>query len=100
MTMRPRESLVMWKTIHDKGRGAAAMTAAHDLGVPDKRLYRWLEKWESRGWWECGVSLRSGWVPTYEDQYDGRNRLEEMRVFLHKHTLPELLTLLPERASW
>lgn len=28
--------------------------------VPWKRLWRWLEKWDRKGWWNYGVSLRSG----------------------------------------
>lgn len=27
-----------------------------------RRLYRVLEKWADRGWWEYGVSLRTGWL--------------------------------------
>ena len=34
---------------------------AAELAVPLKRATRWLEKWELKGWWECGVSLRTGW---------------------------------------
>lgn len=26
-----------------------------------KQPLRTLEKWESRGWWDCGVSLDLGW---------------------------------------
>lgn len=71
------------------------------LGVPEKRLYRWAEKWLGRGWWEYGVSLLSGWVPVYEDDYDGRDRLAEVREFLDRHAPPkdpldDLRALLPE----
>ena len=27
-----------------------------------RRLYRVLEKWTDRGWWEYGVSPRTGWL--------------------------------------
>lgn len=30
-------------------------------GKPN-RVFRILEKWERRGWWECGVNTWHGWV--------------------------------------
>ncbi len=27
-----------------------------------KRQFRYLEKWEDRGWWDSGVSVRTGWL--------------------------------------
>lgn len=27
----------------------------------DKQLMYYLEKWTKKGWWEYGVSLRTGW---------------------------------------
>lgn len=29
---------------------------------PPKRFYSLLAKWERKGWWEYGVSLRGGWL--------------------------------------
>jgi hypothetical protein len=26
-----------------------------------KKGYYYLQKWSDKGWWECGVSLRTGW---------------------------------------
>jgi hypothetical protein len=31
------------------------------LGIHPKRAYGLIEKWTLRGWWEYGVSLRTGW---------------------------------------
>ena len=32
------------------------------LGLHEKRAAYMLEKWSGKGWWECGVSLRTGWL--------------------------------------
>lgn len=34
---------------------------AQGLGIHDKRSYYILTKWDDKGWWDSGVSLRSGW---------------------------------------
>jgi len=31
-------------------------------GIDDKRVYYILEKWDRKGWYQCGVSLYSGWL--------------------------------------
>jgi hypothetical protein len=31
------------------------------FNIPHKRGYYLLEKWDDKGWWEYGVSLRTGW---------------------------------------
>ncbi len=31
-------------------------------GMHEKRCQRILEKWEDKGWWDSGVSCRSGWM--------------------------------------
>ena len=30
--------------------------------LPEERFFFILQKWEERGWWEHGVSLRTGWL--------------------------------------
>lgn len=45
----------------------AVATGAYRDGAGDvveltKRQSYILSKWVARGWWDCGVSLRSGWV--------------------------------------
>ena len=32
------------------------------VGMNAKRGYYLLDKWCRKNWWECGVSLRSGWL--------------------------------------
>lgn len=34
---------------------------ARELAIPYKQLLSWLEKWTSKGWWNCGVVLEGGW---------------------------------------
>ena len=34
---------------------------ANDLGFPSKQALSWAEKWVRKGWWDYGVTLRSGW---------------------------------------
>jgi hypothetical protein len=29
-----------------------------------RRLYAMLDKWDRKGWWDSGVTLRSGWLTT------------------------------------
>ena len=46
--------------------GASARDIIEDLlarraVASRKQPLRTLEKWESRGWWDCGVSLDLGW---------------------------------------
>ena len=42
-----------------------------------KRCWRWLEKWERKGWYEFGVSLDLGWLTD-----KGRHRAWEAAVEL------------------
>lgn len=35
---------------------------AQGLGIPDSRSYYIGSKWTDKGWWDYGVSLRSGWL--------------------------------------
>ena len=35
--------------------------AGRDLGIHPKRVHYLLLKWADRGWWDYGVSVRSGW---------------------------------------
>ena len=42
--------LDMWRHFVDMG------------GMNDRRYHYVLEKWEDRGWWDCGVSTRCGWL--------------------------------------
>lgn len=33
-----------------------------EFGMHHKRIQFLLEKWGDKGWWECGVSERTGWL--------------------------------------
>lgn len=44
---------------------------SHSHDHPHKRCWRWLAKWERKGWYEFGVALDLGWLT---DQ--GRQRAE------------------------
>lgn len=35
---------------------------AERMQIHPNRIFRYLEKWEGRGWWECGVGTWHGWV--------------------------------------
>lgn len=41
--------------------GRFADEVARDLGIPEKRATFLLDKWSDRGWWDYGVSARTGW---------------------------------------
>ena len=43
-------------------KGPFATDIGVRLGIPVKRAEYLLKKWSRRGWWNCGVSLRSGWL--------------------------------------
>lgn len=64
--MKPDEQalarVVLESQAHDRGPGFVAEGWWLDRGYPEKRLWRLLEKWERKGWWEYGVSLRGGWL--------------------------------------
>jgi hypothetical protein len=54
-------------SIQDKDRcrpfeKAFATAVAIELGIDDARAMRLLEKWEGKGWWEPGFTLRTGWL--------------------------------------
>jgi len=45
---------------------------AEQLGINHKRADYILRKWENKGWWDYGVSLRAGWLTA-----DGMQQLKE-----------------------
>lgn len=42
--------------------GPYATDIGKRLGMHWKRAEYLLDKWTGKGWWECGVTLRSGWL--------------------------------------
>ena len=58
-----------YAAIQVKGRGVFADVVAERLGMEWNRAEYILEKWSRRGWWEWGVSIRSGWLTDTAPQY-------------------------------
>lgn len=62
MTVKPDEIALRAKVGAADGKACAAWEASEALRMHPKRLNAILEKWYGKGWWEFGVSLRSGWL--------------------------------------
>lgn len=60
--MRKPDEIQFYAAIRAKGRGIFADTVAERLGIEWDRAAYLLEKWCRLGWWDWGVSLRSGWL--------------------------------------
>ena len=60
--MRHADEIEFYAAIRTKGRGVFADTVAERIGLNENRAYYLLEKWTRQGWWEYGVSVRSGWL--------------------------------------
>ena len=39
----------------------AVLVGIRHLGLNEKQAYSWMDKWSRKGWWDYGVTLRSGW---------------------------------------
>lgn len=81
--MKPDEARLILEVaeIHEKaGGGRVAILVpfvdeiADGLGIHAKRAAYLAEKWIKKGWWDCGVSTRSGW---FTDA--GRAKVAELR---------------------
>jgi hypothetical protein len=58
------DEIAFWAALRGEGRhpnidGWERARALVNVG--DKRAHYLAEKWSNAGWWESGVSLRSGW---------------------------------------
>jgi len=60
--MKHLDEIEYYAAIRAKGRGVFADVVADRLGIEWNRAEYLLEKWTRAGWWEWGVSLRSGWL--------------------------------------
>lgn len=60
--MRKPDEIAYYAAIRAKGRGIFADTVAERLEIEWSRAAYLLAKWEGAGWWDWGVSLRSGWL--------------------------------------
>lgn len=61
--IRPDEES-FWAVLQAKGRHpnvAGWEAAVAEAGISDKRAHYLAEKWTRHGWWDYGVSVRSGW---------------------------------------
>ncbi len=45
-----------------RGEYATPMLAGEALGMNEKRVTYICEKWLNKGWLDCGISARSGWL--------------------------------------
>lgn len=59
--MRMPDELALFATLRPLTGTLPAMVEAERLGIHPGRVMRILEKWESRGWLGCGVSIRVPW---------------------------------------
>ncbi len=64
--MKPDEILLLKTLYKERPKPTDANTPfvdamGHRLGMHTKRTLYILEKWFDKGWWMCGVSLRTGW---------------------------------------
>lgn len=60
--MKHADEIQYYAAIRAKGRGVFADVVAERIGLNENRAYYLLEKWCRAGWWEFGVSMRSGWL--------------------------------------
>lgn len=56
--MKPDEK-ALWEAVK---AGEPGYDAYPRLGIHPNRAQYLFEKWVKKGWWECGVSARTGWV--------------------------------------
>ena len=52
-------------------------------GTHENRVYRLCEKWEDQFGWECGTSLRTGWLPA-----EGHSKVVAWLVAHDLHAVP------------
>lgn len=65
--MKPDEKALLAVMAATPSQAARGMEFATDLAtrllaMDEKRCLYLLGKWADKGWWEYGVSLRSGWM--------------------------------------
>lgn len=56
------DELQLLQAVADKPQGVFADGCFEPIGMHPKRGMYLLGKWASKGWWEYGVTLRSGWL--------------------------------------
>lgn len=67
---RKADEIALYATLRERAPGSGVdgqpglyfvKDAALFLGIPEKRMFGLLLKWSGRGWWDYGVTARSGW---------------------------------------
>jgi hypothetical protein len=56
------DELQLLQAVAAKPRSALADACFAPIQMPEKRGLYLLQKWADKGWWEYGVTLRSGWL--------------------------------------
>ncbi len=54
--------------------GDVPMYAGAALDIHPNRVHRICEKWITKGWFECGVSARTGWITDAEKAREAMTR--------------------------
>lgn len=63
------------RTISLRARHLTALDGGAGINIPEKRAEYLLEKWSRAGWWDYGVSARTGWLTDA-----GRAKAHELRT--------------------
>ncbi len=62
--MRKPDEIALYAALRNRGNGddrPLADEVGARLGIHHRRVLALLEKWTSNGWWNYGVSARTGW---------------------------------------
>ena len=59
--MRRPDELALFAVLRPLAGALPAMVEAERIGIHPLRAQRILEKWDDRGWLDCGVSIRAPW---------------------------------------
>ena len=75
--MRKPDELKLMRAVLANGGRNVATTAPHflhqQLGIPENRATYLFHKWTGKGWWDWGVTPRTGWLTP-----EGRTAMAEM----------------------
>lgn len=67
-------STVVNEYVRSPGDIMALEDEAKRLGIHEKRAFTLVGKWCDKGWWDYGVTLRSGWfTPTSPETLEGKS---------------------------
>lgn len=60
--MKPDERALLLKLADGRSPDVFATDVAVGMGINVNRAMYLLEKWSNKGWWNSGISTRSGWM--------------------------------------